>query len=72
MFIQLVFDQSTETWVRLHVEAFEYFGGVPAVIVMDNLKAAVIRAAFAIDDKSVLNRSTASARCSSGHVDRQL
>ena len=57
MFVQLVFDQRTETWVRLHVEAFEYFGGVPAVIVPDNLKAAVLRAAFAIDDKSVLNRS---------------
>ena len=57
MFAQIVFDQSTETWVRLHIEAFEYFGGVPAVLVPDNLKAAVIRAAFAIDDKSVLNRS---------------
>jgi len=57
MFAQIVFDQSTETWMRLHVEAFDYFGGVPAVIVPDNLKAAVIRAAFAVDDKSVLNRS---------------
>ena len=57
MFAQIVFDQSTETWIRLHAEAFKYFGGVPAVVVPDNLKAAVIRAAFAIDDKSVLNRS---------------
>ncbi|MBC7897954.1 MAG: DDE-type integrase/transposase/recombinase [Cytophagaceae bacterium] len=48
--------QGTETWIRLLAEAFEYFGGVPAVVVPDNLKAAVIRAAFAIDDKSVLNR----------------
>ena len=57
MFAQIVFDQTTETWVRLHVEAFEHFGGVPAVLVPDNLKAAVIRAAFAVDEKSVLNRS---------------
>jgi transposase len=57
MFARIVFDQSTETWIRLHMDAFESFGGVPAVIVPDNLKAAVIRAAFAIDDKSVLNRS---------------
>ena len=56
-FAQIVFDQSTETWIRLHMEAFAYFGGVPAVVVPDNLKAAVIRAAFAIDDKSALNRS---------------
>ena len=36
--------------------ALAYFGGVSALVVPDNLKAAVIRAAFAIDDKSVLNR----------------
>jgi transposase len=47
MFAQIVFDQCTETWIRLHMEAFAYFGGVPAVVVPDNLKAAVIRAAFA-------------------------
>ncbi len=57
MFAQIVFDQSSETWIRLHALAFEYFGGVPAVVVPDNLKAAVIRAAFAIDEKSGLNRS---------------
>jgi len=32
-------------------------GGVPRVIVPDNLKAAVIRAAFGVDDEPVLNRS---------------
>lgn len=58
MFAKIVFDQRTETWVQLHVEAFAWFGGVPEVIVPDNLKAAVIRAAFAVDrDESGLNRS---------------
>ncbi len=57
MFCELVFDQKIETWVRLHVRAFEYFGGVPRVIVPDNLKSAVIRAAFAIDDDPVIQRT---------------
>jgi transposase len=57
MFTQIVFDQKAETWLRLHVEAFRSFGGVPRTIVPDNLKAAVVRAAFAIDEDSELNRS---------------
>jgi transposase len=57
MYCELVFDQKVETWVRLHVQAFEYFGGVPKVIVPDNLKAAVIRAAFAVDDDPVIHRT---------------
>ena len=39
------------------MRAFEYFGGVPGVIVPDNLKSAVIRAAFGVDDEPVLNRT---------------
>jgi transposase len=57
MFGALVFDQKSTTWLRLHVEAFEYFGGVPRVIVPDNLKAAVVRAAFGVDDEITLHRS---------------
>jgi transposase len=56
-FCALVFDQRIETWIRLHIEAFEYIGGVPHVIVPDNLKAAVIRAAFTVDDDPVIQRS---------------
>ncbi|MCZ7678722.1 MAG: IS21 family transposase [Sandaracinaceae bacterium] len=56
--VRIVFDQKVKTWVRLHVEAFEELGGVPEVIVPDNLKAAVVRAAFAIDgDGTALNRT---------------
>ncbi len=52
-FMYVVFDQSVATWIDLHVRAFRYFGGVPRVIVPDNLKAAVIRAAFGADDDAV-------------------
>ena len=31
MFARIVFDQTATTWLRLNVEAFEYFGGVPEV-----------------------------------------
>ena len=57
MFCKVVFDQSADTWVRLHVEAFAFFGGVPQVVVPDNLKAAVLRAAFGVDDDVSENRS---------------
>lgn len=43
-FVEAVFDQSVETWTALHVRAFEHFGGVPGRIVVDNLKAAIVRA----------------------------
>ena len=57
MYAELVFDQKTPTWLELHRRAFEEFGGVPEVIVPDNLKAAVIRAAFGTEEDSALNRS---------------
>lgn len=57
LFAKVVFDQKTRTWLRLHMEAFAFFGGVPAVMIPDNLKAAVIRAAFGTADTPELNRS---------------
>lgn len=57
MVVRVVFDQKIETWLQLHVEAFAELGGVPETVVPDNLKAAVVRAAFAVDDQSELNRS---------------
>jgi transposase len=56
-FADLVFDQKIETWLRLHVAAFDFLQSVPRVIVPDNLKSAVVRAAFGVDDTPVLNRS---------------
>lgn len=57
MFAKIVFDQKIETWLRLHVEAFEHFGGVPQTVVPDNLKSAVIRAAFDVRQEPTLNQS---------------
>jgi transposase len=54
---RIVFDQRIETWLRVHVEAFAELGGAPQTIVPDNLKAAVIRAAFGVDGAASLNRS---------------
>jgi transposase len=56
-FVRIVFDQKVKTWLRLHIEAFEHFGGVPVVVVPDNLKAAVVRAAFGVDAETALHRS---------------
>lgn len=36
--------QTLPDWIAAHVRMFEHFGGVPAVVVCDNLKSAVIKA----------------------------
>ena len=45
-YVEFVFDQAVATWLRCHRHAFEYFSGVPKRLVIDNLKAAIVRAAF--------------------------
>jgi hypothetical protein len=50
-YVEFVFDQKLETWLRLHRNAFAFFGGVPERIVLDNLKAAIVRACW--DDPQV-------------------
>ncbi|MBF0381796.1 MAG: IS21 family transposase [Magnetococcales bacterium] len=45
-YAEIVFDQSSGTWLRLHQNAFMAFAGIPAKIVLDNLKAAIIKAAI--------------------------
>lgn len=57
LFADIVFDQTAETWQQLHMDAFARLGGVVAAVVPDNLKAAVIRAGFAVDEASTLHRS---------------
>ncbi len=44
LFVEFVFDQSLTTWLLCHQHAFEFFGGVPKRIVLDNLKAAILKA----------------------------
>jgi hypothetical protein len=42
----LVFDQKVATLINCHINAFNFFGGVPKEVRIDNLKAAVIEASF--------------------------
>ena len=44
MYVEFVFDQKIPTWLLCHQHAFEFFGGVPQRIVLDNLKAAILKA----------------------------
>ena len=46
MYAELVPDQSVMTWLGCHRRAFEYLGGVPARLLIDNLKAAITRACY--------------------------
>ena len=52
-YVEFVWDQKVETWLRLHVNALAFFGGVPGRIVLDNLKAAILKASW--DDPQVQN-----------------
>jgi hypothetical protein len=45
-YAELVFDQAVATWLRLHRAAFEFFGGIPRRVVLDNLRAAIVHAAL--------------------------
>lgn len=42
-FAEATWSQSLPDWIGSHIRAFEAFGGVPQVVVPDNLKAAVTR-----------------------------
>lgn len=50
-YVEFVFDQKLGTWLACHRHAFEFFGGVPRRVVLDNLKAAILRASW--DDPQV-------------------
>lgn len=43
-YAEIVFDQKIETWVELHVRAFEWFGGTVKRVVLDNLKSGIVKA----------------------------
>lgn len=42
-YAEFVLDQTVETWLACHRRAFEWFGGVPARIIIDNPKCAITR-----------------------------
>jgi transposase len=43
-YAEATFTQQLHDWVRSHVRAFEFFGGVPRLLVPDNLKSGVNKA----------------------------
>jgi transposase len=43
-YVEFVWDQKVETWLLCHRHGFEYLGGVPERVVIDNLKAAIVKA----------------------------
>jgi len=45
-YYQKVYDQKVETFIACHINAFEFFGGVPEVVKIDNIKAAILEANF--------------------------
>lgn len=45
-YVEIVLDQTVATWLSCHRHAFEWFGGVPGRIIIDNPKCAIIRASI--------------------------
>mgnify|MGYP000857571315 CR=1 FL=1 len=43
-YVEAATSQQAQQWLASHVRAFEFFGGVPQAVVLDNLKSGVIRA----------------------------
>jgi len=43
-YAEIVFNQKVETWLACHRRAFEWFGGVPEKVIIDNAKCAITRA----------------------------
>ncbi len=42
-FVYFVFNQNTKTWIDCHIRAFRFFQGVPKTIILDNLKAGIMK-----------------------------
>lgn len=42
-FVKPCLDMKQETWLKCHIDMFEFFGGIPIKIVCDNLKTGVIK-----------------------------
>jgi len=42
-YAEATWSQRQSAWINAHVRTFEFMGGVPKVVVPDNLKSAVIK-----------------------------
>lgn len=45
-YYEIVFDQNVATFIKCHINSFEYFRGVVEVVKIDNLKSAILEANF--------------------------
>jgi transposase len=45
-YYEVVYDQRVLTFIRCHINAFNYFGGIPRYVKIENLKAAILQANF--------------------------
>ena len=45
-YYEKVYNQKVETFIQCHINAFNYFKGVPETVRIDNLKAAILKANF--------------------------
>jgi transposase len=45
-YVELVTHQDVETWLNCHQNAFNWFGGVPLKLIIDNAKCAIIKASY--------------------------
>jgi len=45
-YAEIVPDQKTTTWLACHRRAFEFFGGVPLKMIIDNTKCAITKACY--------------------------
>ena len=43
-YVEFVWDQTVATWLGCHRRAFEWFGAVPARVIVDNAKCAITKA----------------------------
>lgn len=46
LYAEFVTDQKVSTWLLCHRHAFEFFGGAPARLIIDNPKCAIVRACY--------------------------
>jgi transposase len=51
---EVVLDQSSSTFLAAHIHAFEWFGGVPKNVILDNCKAAITQSTI---DNDMIRRS---------------
>ncbi len=45
-YYEVVFDQKISNWLQCHINAFNYFAGIPQVIKLDNLRSGVVDSNF--------------------------